>query len=291
MTAPYAPQSPQTPRAPHELERELRPQALQTPRAPQPPRTTERHIAGRGTPDADWQAWRGLAELPPITAAELAPTQGRAIIIAPHPDDEVLASGGLLQLLHAQGTRTVLLAVTDGTASHPGSGLLSPTDLARLRPQETAAALQTMGLDNANAPQLLRARLPDGQVRAHLEELHTLLRQLLRPDDTVFVTWRQDGHPDHEACGLAASLAARACRATLVEMPVWSWHWATPGDPRLPWHRARRLQLSDDVLRRKQQAVQCFQTQLHDDPSSGQQAILPPHVLARLLHPYEIYFT
>jgi LmbE family N-acetylglucosaminyl deacetylase len=291
MTAPYAPQSPQTPRAQHEFERELRPQALQTPRAPQPPRTTERHIAGRGTPDADWQAWRGLAELPPITAAELAPTQGRAIIIAPHPDDEVLACGGLLQLLHAQGTRTVLLAVTDGTASHPGSGLLSPTDLARLRPQETAAALQTMGLDDANAPQLLRARLPDGQVRAHLEELHTLLRQLLRPDDTVFVTWRHDGHPDHEACGLAASLAARACRATLVEMPVWSWHWATPGDPRLPWHRARRLQLSDDVLRRKQQAVQCFQTQLHDDPSSGQQAILPPHVLARLLHPYEIYFT
>lgn len=251
--------------------------------------TTERHIAGRGTPDADWQAWRGLAELPPITAAELAPPPGRAIIIAPHPDDEVLACGGLLQLLHAQGTRTVLLAVTDGTASHPGSGLLTPTDLARLRPKETAAALQTLGLNNA--PQLLRARLPDGQVLAHLEQLHTLLRQLLRPDDTVFVTWRQDGHPDHEACGLAASLATRACHATLVEMPVWSWHWATPGDPRLPWHRARRLHLSDEVLHRKQQAVQCFQTQLHDDPSSAQQAILPPHVLARLLHPYEIYFT
>ncbi|NYE59979.1 LmbE family N-acetylglucosaminyl deacetylase [Duganella sp. 1224] len=251
---------------------------------------SQRQIAGRGTPDADWQAWPGLAALPPVTAAELAP-RGRAIIVAPHPDDEVLACGGLLQLLHAQGTRTVLLAVTDGTASHPGSDLLTPAALARLRPQETIAAMQTLGLNHSTAPQIMRARLPDGQVSTHLDQLHTLLLQLLRPDDTVFVTWRQDGHPDHEACGLAAALAARTCRARLVEMPVWSWHWAAPGDPRLPWQRACRLPLDDDTLRRKQQAVQCFQTQLHDDPTTGHTAILPPHVLARLLHPYEIYFT
>lgn len=246
-----------------------------------------RHIVGRGTPDADWQAWPGLAALPPITAAELAPAGGRAIIVAPHPDDEVLACGGLLQLLHAQGTRTVLVAVTDGTASHPGSAQLTTADLARQRPQETAAALQALGV---HAP-VLRARLPDGQVQANIDQLHTLLLQLLRPEDTVFVTWRHDGHPDHEACGLAATLATRTCRAKLVEMPVWSWHWATPGDPRLPWQQARRLPLDDHILRRKQQAVQCFQTQLHDDPTTGKEAILPPHVLARLLHPYEIYFT
>jgi LmbE family N-acetylglucosaminyl deacetylase len=107
----------------------------------------------------------------------------------------------------------------------------------------------------------------------------------------VFVTWRQDGPPDHEACGLAAAMAARACRATLVEMPVWSWHWATPGDTRIPWRRACRLELPPEVMRRKREAVACFLTQLHDDPSTGKPAILPPHVLARLLHPYEIYFT
>jgi LmbE family N-acetylglucosaminyl deacetylase len=271
MTEPHSP-SARTPAAP-------RPQA-----APQP---SERLIAGRGTPDADWQAWGGLASLPPVTVAELVPLYRRAIVVAPHPDDEVLACGGLLQQLHAQGTQTILVAATDGTSSHPGSACLTPSDLARLRPQESAAALQTLGL----APQILRARLVDGQVRASMDQLHTLLVQLLRPGDVVFVTWRQDGHPDHEACGLAASLAARACRATLIEMPVWSWHWAAPGDRRVPWHRACRLDLSTEELHRKQQAVQCFQTQLNDDPSTGQQAILPPHVLARLLHPYEIYFT
>jgi len=246
-----------------------------------------RRIEGRGTPDGDWQAWPGLADLPDITAGELVAAHRRAVIVAPHPDDEVLACGGLLQLLHAQGTRCVLLAVTDGDASHPDSTRHTPADLTRLRPMETAAALHTLGV----APQVLRARIRDGQVSANLEQLHNLLLQLLRPDDVVFTTWRQDGHPDHEACGLAASLAVRSCRATLVEMPVWSWHWSEPGDQRLPWQRARRLALSPDVLQRKQQAITSFQTQLHDDPSTGRQAILPPYVLERLLHPYEIYFT
>ncbi|NGZ84535.1 PIG-L family deacetylase [Duganella sp. SAP-35] len=261
----------------------LAPQAF----LPEPP---SRRIEGHGTPDAAWQAWGGLADLPPVSAATLVPPGGRAIIIAPHPDDEVLACGGLMQLLHAQGTRTVLLAVTDGDGSHPGSALLPPAALARLRPQETLAALRVLGLDTAT-PQVVRARIADGRVSAEIEQLQTLLQQLLRPGDTVFVTWRQDGHPDHEACGLAAALAARLCRATLVEMPVWSWHWAAPGDARMPWRRARRLELSPEVMQRKRQAVACFLTQLQDDPSTGKPAILPPHVLARLLHPYEIYFT
>ena len=253
-----------------------------------------RHIAGEGTPDASWQAWGGLRELPPVTAASLVPPGRRAVVVAPHPDDEVLACGGLLQLLAAQGSRTVLVAVTDGAASHPGSALITPEQLARQRPRETEAALRALGLGApavGPAPQVLRARLPDGAVAASIEQLQTLLLQMLRPDDVVFVTWRQDGHPDHEACGLAATMAANACRATLVEMPVWSWHWAAPGDARLPWRRARRLALAEDVLRRKREAVGCFTSQLHDDPSTGQPAILPPHALARLLHPYEIYFT
>ena len=252
-----------------------------------------RHIEGEGTPDASWQAWGGLRDLRPVSAAALVPPGRRAVVVAPHPDDEVLACGGLLQLLAAQGSPTVLVAVTDGAASHPGSAIFPPEQLARLRPRETEAALGALGLGGAAgkpAPPMVRARLPDGAVAASIGQLQTLLGQMLRPDDVVFVTWRHDGHPDHEACGLAAAMAARACRATLIEMPVWSWHWAAPGDARLPWPRARRLDLGEDVLRRKRDAVGCFTTQLHDDPSTGQPAILPAHVLARLLHPYEIYF-
>ncbi|TFW19397.1 PIG-L family deacetylase [Duganella callida] len=250
----------------------------------------ERRIDGLGTPDADWQAWGGLAALPPVSSVELVPPHRRAIVIAPHPDDEVLACGGLLQLLHARHTQTVLLAVTDGDASHPGSAQYRPQELMRLRPQETMAALHAMGVCDGGGPQVLRARIGDGQVGACIDQLHTMLLQLLRPDDVVFVTWRQDGHPDHEACGVAAALAARACHATLVEVPVWGWHWAEPGDSRVPWNRARRLDFEPQVLHRKRQALGCYHSQLRHDPSTGQPPILGPHVLARLLHPYEIYF-
>jgi len=256
-----------------------------------------RRIAGEGTPDGDWQAWNGLRDLPPVSCATLVPAGRRAVIVAPHPDDEVLACGGLLQLLAAQGSATLLVAVTDGTASHPGSTSMTPEQLARVRPGETGAALRALGLGVSAtmavtpAPCVLRVRLPDGAVAASVGQLQALLELMLRPDDVVFVTWRHDGHPDHEACGLAAAMATSACGATLVEMPVWSWHWAAPADVRVPWHRARRLALGEDVLRRKREAVGCFTSQLHEDTTTGQPAILPPHVLARLLHPYEIYFT
>ncbi|WP_082491255.1 PIG-L deacetylase family protein [Duganella sp. Leaf126] len=265
-----------------------------------------RQIAGQGTPDAAWQAWEGLRLMPSIAAHELVAPGQRAIIVAPHPDDEVLACGGLLQLLAAQGTRTVIIAATDGDASHPGSQRYTPAQLARLRARETEAALRALlGQDPLAAthaapplprqspsplPQIIRARLPDGDVTGQASVLHTLLGQLLRPDDVLFTTWRQDGHPDHEACGHAAAMAARLCGARLVELPVWTWHWAEPGDRRVPWHRARRLALDAATLQRKHDAIACYTTQLEPDPTTGQPAILPPHVLARLTHPYEICF-
>jgi len=248
-------------------------------------------IAGHGTPELAWQAWNGLADLPVTIATQLVPPNSRAVIVAPHPDDEVLACGGLLQQLHAQGSHIVLLAVTDGEASHPGSRRFSTSDLARLRPRETEAALQALGLSDSTAIRSVRAHLADGRVNASMDQLHNLLLQLLRPGDVVFVTWRQDGHPDHEACGLAAVLAARACGATLVETPVWTWHWAAPGDRRVPWHRAKRLSLTAEQLEGKRRAAACFTTQLHAEPEAGHEAVLPPHVLARLLRPYEVYFT
>lgn len=64
-----------------------------------------------------------------------------------------------------------------------------------------------------------------------------------------------------------------------------------PGDAGLPWSRARRLALGVDGLRREREAAGCFTSQPQGDPSTGQPAILPTHVLARLLHPHEIYFT
>ena len=72
-------------------------------------------------PGTDEQTWLGgnrLGGLRPFAA-----TSGprRLIVVAPHPDDEVLGAGGLLQQMQQAGVETVLVAVTDGEASHPGA--------------------------------------------------------------------------------------------------------------------------------------------------------------------------
>lgn len=245
-------------------------------------------IEGAGTADADWQEWPGLAALPPITAEQLVPHGARAVIVAPHPDDELLGCGGLLQLLAEAQREMVLVAVTDGGASHPDSTLWPAERLLETRPRESLQALALLGL--AQMP-IRRAGLPDGEVSSHAGALRVMLEHLLRPGDVVFATWRLDGHPDHEATGRCAAEAVARCGARLVELPIWGWHWARPGDARLPWQRARRLDLSQAQLARKRLAIASYSSQLEADPSTGRPPILPAGALERLLHPYEIYFT
>lgn len=247
-----------------------------------------RRIVGAGTGADEWQAWPGLAALPAIDVRELVPPGGRAVIVAPHPDDELLGCGGLLQLLAAQETALLLVAVTDGGASHPESSSWPRARLLAERPRETAEALGVLGLGGVK---LHRLGLPDGAVMAHSRALRDRLAGLLRPGDVVFVTWRRDGHPDHEACGHAAASAAVQCGATLVELPIWGWHWAGPGDTRVPWQRAYRLALPAPVLARKRAALASYRSQLAPDPSTGRAPILAAGALERLLQPYEIYFV
>jgi len=114
---------------------------------------------------------------------------------------------------------------------------------------------------------------------------------LLQPRDVVLATWRLDGHPDHEAAGRAAVAAAAARGARCWELPVWSWHWATPGDARVPWQRMRRLMLDADARARKSHAIAAHASQLMATPAERRAPVLPDWALARLLRPFEMFIA
>lgn len=247
-----------------------------------------RAIEGTGTSEGEWLGWPGIAAAPEVTASELVPDDRRAVVVAPHPDDEVLSVGGLLVLLGRLQRTPLLIAVTDGTASHQGSTEWPPERLASERPQESESAWHALGFSCMHA---MRLGLPDGGLRALQHRLADRLITVLRPGDVVFTTWRLDGHPDHEATGDACAIAAREVGAQLVEVPVWAWHWAQPGDVRLPWSRAQRLTLDADARQRKQDAVQAFHSQLHGDHSTGAGPILRATTVERAARPFELYFT
>jgi LmbE family N-acetylglucosaminyl deacetylase len=251
-------------------------------------------ISGRGTAEDVWRGW--LNAVPEnasparagATAAPVLPEWDLAdadvpMVVAPHPDDEVLGVGGLL----ATVGDCEVVAVTDGEASHPESTVYSPSQLATIRQAETITSLSRLGLSHATVHRL---RHPDGDIDE--EALAVELIRRLEPGRWCLATWRHDGHPDHEAVGRAAAHACARTGARLLEYPVWMWHWSTPGDPHVPWHRMRRITLRPPDVARKAAAITSFRSQVEPlGPAPGDAAILPPHVVDRFRRPYEVIFT
>jgi LmbE family N-acetylglucosaminyl deacetylase len=239
-------------------------------------------IAGSsGTPAAAWRASVQLQRLPRIGRHELWPPGRRLVVVAPHPDDEVLACGGLLAGLDSHG-EGLLISVTDGEGSHPDSPRWTLERLRQARLEESRTALASLGL--VMPPwQWRRLHLPDSNVDA--ASLAMALAEWIRPGDRLISTWRHDGHCDHEATGLACAQVAAHCGARHIEAPIWAWHWALPGDPRLPWARAHRLDLDEATMQRKHRAIQAHASQLE-----GPRPILDARLLDTLLQPFEVYF-
>lgn len=244
--------------------------------------TAEPAIFGAGTSQSDWAAHGGLDRLPVCEIEALLPPRSRLVVVAPHPDDEVLACGGLLAVAAARGHLTLVVSVSDGEASHAGSAQWTVQRLRDRRRLEWAEGLRRLGLNPCDH---VRLALPDGAVHAHRHALRSRLQSLLSKRDVVVTTYRHDGHPDHET----VAAVCEACGARSIEAPVWMWHWAAPRDARVPWARLHRLALPAEALCRKQHAIAAHRSQLEPrDAEHG--AVLSPATLARLLRADEFFF-
>jgi LmbE family N-acetylglucosaminyl deacetylase len=233
-------------------------------------------IDAPGTMESDWRTWPGLDDLPSADPAQWA----SAVVVAAHPDDEVLGVGGAIALLAASGARLRLVSVTDGEYSHADT--VDKTVLARRRVDETAAALRALG---AQDTEIIRLGLPDTGLARYEDELTGMLAELIQGFDVCLAPWLHDAHADHEAAG-------RAARRALPESlgyPVWMWHWALPGDRRVPWHRGLRISLPPAVVAAKQAAIRCFASQFEPRRPSGQ-PVLPAGVLAHFGRKHEVLF-
>lgn len=237
----------------------------------------------RGPSEASWLKRLECTELAPVGPLH----SRRLIVIAPHPDDEVLGAGGLIQYALKEHVLIEVIAVTDGEASHPHSEVVRALDFASVRSRETREALRRLGWEK---PAVTRLHLPDGKVAEHRDELDDALSSMLLPDDLCVAPWRRDGHPDHEACGASAVGASRAVGARSLGYMIWSWHWADPDGSDIPWDRCRRLDLDRRATARKRWATAAFRSQvapLGDQPADA--AILPEHIVRRFWRSNEVF--
>ncbi|MBK3392957.1 PIG-L family deacetylase [Psychrobacter sp. M9-54-1] len=254
---------------------------------PEHPIVGDRVIEGDGTSTDAWQNWQGLHDLPRLDIAKNFPPQQRICVFAPHPDDEILGCGGLLQRLAANGNPIVLVHVTNGTQSHPDSQIYPPRLLDTIRPQESLAALEVLGI--AQQVTCMSLALTDGDVFAERAQFHQKLAAIIQPDDILITPFVHDGHPDHEATGQVVAAFAKQHQLACYQVLIWAWHWAKPADSRIPWHCTLRVDLTPEQLQRKTEAIACFKSQITVDESTGNPPILSAQTIARISQPWEVY--
>ncbi|HEX3705667.1 MAG TPA: PIG-L family deacetylase, partial [Mycobacteriales bacterium] len=74
-------------------------------------------IEGLGTDEAIWKPWLTVDRWTELDLS--AALDRRTVVVAAHPDDEVLGAGGLMMKLARMGCPMVVVWATDGEASHP----------------------------------------------------------------------------------------------------------------------------------------------------------------------------
>ncbi|MEZ0491094.1 PIG-L family deacetylase [Kineococcus sp. TBRC 1896] len=237
---------------------------------------------GPGTAETQWQRWPGLRD---VAELDWSGT-GHVLVVAAHPDDETLGAGGLIATAAARGLAVDVVVATDGEGSHPRSPTTTPQALAEVRAREVHDAVRALAPD----ARVHRLALPDGGVTAAVGTLAATVRALAGATTLLVAPWTADGHPDHDAAGAVAVQVAGETGATCLLYPVWLWHWAHPGDVRVPWQRGTRLELDGSARRRKGVAMARHASQTTPlSARPGDEVLLPAGVLAHFERAVEFF--
>jgi LmbE family N-acetylglucosaminyl deacetylase len=202
------------------------------------------------------------------------------LIVTPHPNDETLGAGGLIAAARAQGKDVTVAAVTDGENAYPDAAREAQR-MAMTRRLEQEAALGRLGV---STDKIFRFGLPDNGLKPRLGGLEEWLAPLVSQKIHVFAPWPGDFHPDHEACGRAASRLAHRCGAGITFYFFLTWHLGTP--ELLKGLNLRSFPLTPDLMRTKREGLLCFRSQLvrEDGPPN-----LSDDMLDSVRRPFEVF--
>ncbi len=225
------------------------------------------------------EAWSALLERPTIAKELSLDNVRRALVVAPHPDDETLGAGGLIASLTAQGVLVTVLSLTRGDRA------FGPADpiVGFERRREQCGALRCLGQPQ-NPVQLVQLGLPEGA----LGDDPFLVSRLSQPvweHDICIGPWAGDGHPDHAAAGAALEETCRRAGLAYVAYPIWAWHWGVP-DTDTFLERAARFELDACAAQAKAAALECYQSQRR-----GFAPVLSEEFLDHFRRPYEVFLS
>lgn len=215
------------------------------------------------------------------------------VVVAPHPDDESVACGGLIADACRQGVRGKVVIVSDGAGSHPNSRAYPPDRLASLREEEARQAGAELGL---KPEEMLFLRLPDRFVPSEGEEAERAIGVIADcvteiGAESLFVSWRHDPHCDHEASyQISREVQRRAGKVRLFEYVVWG-HTLPPSTEVDPIRSGFRISIDHEAIEKKRRAIAAHRSQtttlIDDDPGGF---LFSQIELAHFDRPYEFFF-
>ena len=194
----------------------------------------------------------------------------RLLVIAPHPDDEVLGCGGTIRRLASEGWHVSVAIVTRGTPLFPEEQV----NRVRQEAHEAATRLGVHDLYFLDLPVTTLHLMPEHELNGVFRKL---IQETVQPD-CVLLPSPGDRHEDHRQVFDAAMVALRpdgrsrpvfriACYETVSET-----HWVAPRiEPTFEpnWHVDISGTLTD-----KLDAMRIYASQLEDAiPARSLQAI------------------
>lgn len=205
------------------------------------------------------------------------------LIVAPHPDDEVLGCGGLIVRLVAEGKAPHIVFMTGGEQSHSCCCNISKNEIITARYSLALNAMHILGVPESNIHYL---SYPDGNIdrnNIETEKLSNLIHKLI--PEAVFVPHWGEGWSDHVKTGLIVKeLLPRT--VPVYEYCVWLWYYNVWG---LDWESAKQLKMTVEEHLLKLRAINKYVTPLAPcgKPWSG---VLPSILLKANQSKTELYF-
>lgn len=184
-----------------------------------------------------------------------------SLVLAPHPDDEILGCGGTIAKLSNSGNLVHIVIVTRGTPR------LWSSETIECSRQECQHAASKLGVKSTRfldfeAPEL--DRYPQAQIA---EALKSIIDDI-RPN-TLYIPHRGDIHYDHSAVAQAALVAARPVGNCPVKqilayetLSETEWGFPSAADAFIPNYFVD-ISLT---LTAKKEAMLCYTTQLQKAP-------------------------
>jgi LmbE family N-acetylglucosaminyl deacetylase len=170
------------------------------------------------------------------------------LVIAPHPDDEVLGCGGTIRLRIERGERVAAVFLTSGEL---GLKRLPLAEARKLRESEARRAARILGIT-----QLFFLHQPDWTLAEQVKAAAAALRPILEREKpkAIFLPHPNDAHPDHRASLTVLKLALRG--SVLPKPELWGYEVWSPLDV------ADEVVDISGVMSRKIRALRAHRSQL-----------------------------